>query len=257
MSLSYIEYPQFNGTPVANLVNSDKPKQKKILFMYDSKVPDGEHTIELTGGDTFEKAVDTSQEREVMYVSGISGAGKSYYCRQYIEKFRKKYPKRDVFVFSSLGECKTLDKLKYLKRIKILDPEFMSRTLTAKDFKQSLVLFDDIDVISNRKIEQQVYEIMNSILQIGRHHQVTALVTSHSATNGNDTKIILNESTAITLFPKAAGNKGLLYIADQYLGLDTKEAKQLKKIEGRFVTIVRSHPRCIFSLKKAYMINDN
>jgi hypothetical protein len=255
MSLSFTEYPQFGGTPVAVVTNEDKPKQKKMLFMYDTKVPDGEHSISLEGNDTYEKAIDTSQEREVMYVSGMSGAGKSYYCKQFIEKYHKKYPKRLILVFSSLGSCKTLDKLKYLKRIKIMEEEFMNRTLTAHDFKDSLVLFDDIDVISNKKIKMKVYETMNSILQIGRHTNTTALVTSHSATAGNDTKIILNEATAITLFPKASGNKGLLYIADQYLGLDTKQAKALKQIEGRFVTVIRAHPRCILSLKSANMIS--
>jgi hypothetical protein len=258
MSLSFTNYADFNGTPVAHLIDEDKPKEmKKILYMYDRAVPDGQPVIELNTNQSFEKAVDTNQEREVMYVSGMSGAGKSYYCKQYIEKYHKKWPKRDVYVFSSLSTCNTLDKLKFLKRIKIMEAEFMNRVLTASDFKESLVLFDDIDVISNKKIKLKVYEIMNSILQIGRHHKVTALVTSHASTNGNDTKIILNESTAITLFPKASGNRGLLYIADAYLGLDTKQAKALRNIDGRFITVIRNHPRCIFSLKKAYMLSNN
>lgn len=251
MSLSYVDYPQFNAVPVAHVIHEDKPKQKKVLYMYDKIVPDGQSMIDLGEDETFEKAVDISQEREVMYVSGMSGAGKSYYCKQFIEKYHKKFPKREVVVFSSLDSCGTLDKLKYLKRIKIHKPEFMTVPLTAIDFKDKLVLFDDIDVISNRKIKFKVYEIMNSILQIGRHHNVTALVTSHSVTNGQETKIILNEATAITLFPKSSGNRSLLYIADAYLGMDTKQAKELKKVQGRFVTIVRAHPRCIFSLKKS------
>ena len=257
MSLSFTDYG--NGLPIAWVKNDDKPKQKKMLYMYAKKVADEVLSLQLDGdeisGDTFEKAVDTSQEREVLYVSGMSGAGKSFWCRQYIEKYHKKYPKRLVYVFSSLTSCKTLDKLKYLKRIKINEPEFMNRNLTANDFKESLVLFDDIDVINNKKIKAKTYDIMNSCLQIGRHSQVTCLVTSHNSTNGADTKITLNEATSIVLFPKASGNKSLLYISDSYLGLDSKQAKDLKKIDGRFVCIVRNHPRCVFSLKRINLIS--
>jgi len=198
MSLSYIDYPQFNGTPVAHVIHPDKPKQKKMLFMYDSKVPDGQSEIKLDN-ETFEHSVDKTQEREVLYISGMSGAGKSYYCKQYIEKYHKLYPKRPVYVFSSLSQCKTLDKLKYLKRIKIMEPEFLNRNLTAHDFKESLTIFDDIDVINKKIIKMKVYEIMNSILQIGRHTNTTALVTSHNATAGNDTKIILVSFPAVAL----------------------------------------------------------
>jgi hypothetical protein len=254
MSLSFTDHG--NGTPVAWVTNEDKPKQKKQVFMYDHKTSEGEAELKLEGKDCFEKAIDVSQEREVLYVSGMSGAGKSYFCRQYIERYRKKYPKRNVFVFSSLPSCKTLDKLKYLKRIKINESEFMSRVVTAPDFKDSLVLFDDIDVISNKRIKAKVYEVMNSILQIGRHHDATALVTSHNVTNGQETKIVLNEATSIVLFPKASGNKSLLYISDSYLGLDSKQAKELKKIEGRFVCVVRAHPRCVFSLKRIYLLSE-
>lgn len=254
MSLSYTDYG--NGTHVAWVTDEDKPKQKKQVFMYDHMVDNGVAEIILQKKECFEKAVDVSQEREVIYVSGMSGAGKSYFCRQYIERYRKKYPKRNIFVFSSLPSCKTLDKLKYLKRIKINEPEFMTRNLSAPDFADSLCLFDDIDVIINKKIKTKVYDIMNSILQIGRHHNATALVTSHNCTNGADTKITLNEATSIVLFPKASGNKSLLYISDAYLGLDSKQAKDLKNIEGRFVCIVRSHPRCVFSLKKIYLLSE-
>ena len=255
--LSFTEFKDKGPTPVAIVVNENKPKLKKTLYMYSDKVADGFNEVKLEGDDKFQKCVDTSQEREVVYVSGMSGSGKSYFCRQYIEKYHKKYPKHNVYVFSSLPSCATLDKLKYLKRIKINEPEFMSRTLTANEFKKSLVLFDDIDVISNKRIKQKVYEIMDSINQIGRHHNVTCLVTSHNACAGKDTRTILNESTSIVLFPKSSGNKTLNYISDCYIGLDKEQTKSLKKVSGRYVCIVRKHPRCMFSERHCETINDS
>jgi hypothetical protein len=255
--LSFTRYPDFAPTPVAHLVDENKPKANVMLFMYDRAVPDGVKEVHLPEHQSFEACVDDNggTERQCLYISGMSGAGKSFTCKQYIERYHKMYPKRDVFVFSSLDSCGTLDKLKFLKRVKITSPAFMERELTALDFASSLVLFDDCDVINSVPLRKRVHAIMNSILQIGRHHKVTCLVTSHSCTNGKDTKIILNEAHNIVLFPKCSGNKSLCYIGDQYIGLDSKQVKALKGLEGRFVNVVRKHPRCLFSLKQASMLN--
>ena len=223
--------------------------------MYDRRVPDGVDSVKLNEDQSFEAALDDNdgKERQCVYVSGMSGAGKSYYCKQFIDRYHKAYPKRDVFVFSSLDQCATLDKLKFLKRIK-LNAAFLQSYITAENFKDSLVLFDDTDVILDKRVKAKVNEIMNSILQIGRHHRVTCLVTSHCCTNGKDTKVILNEAHSIVLFPRCSGNKSLTYICDQYLGLDKEQIKMLKKIEGRWINIVRKHPRCMFTLKSASMM---
>jgi hypothetical protein len=257
MSLSFTRYADFNPTPIAHVVDENKPKANVMLYMYDRKVPDGVPSIELPEHQSLEACVDDNggAERQCIYISGMSGAGKSYTCKQFIERYHKLYPRRDVFVFSSLDSCATLDKLKYLKRIKIKAPAFLERELTALDFKDSLVLFDDCDVIDDKRLRTRVHAIMNSILQIGRHHRVSCLVTSHACTNGKDTKIILNEAHNIVLFPKCSGNKSLNYISDSYIGLNTKQTKAMKQVEGRFINVVRKHPRCMFSLKAANMLN--
>lgn len=258
MSLSFIYYNDFGGIPIAVVNNLDKKtKKQKTLYMYTTQVPDGQMEVSLEGDEEFEKTIDDSQEREVIYVSGMSGAGKSWFCREYIKQYKKKFPKRSVYVFSALDKCDTLDKLKYLKRIKIKNQEFINRSIDIEDLRESLCLFDDCDTITDRQVRNKVFQIQDNINQTGRHCKVTCLVTSHNATSGNLTRVTLNEATTIVLYPKCSGNKTLYYLSDQYLGLDKEETKDLKKIQGRFVAIVRKHPRCIFSLKKCKMLNDN
>ena len=48
-----------------------------------------------------------------------------------------------------------------------------------KEFENSVVIFDDIDVISGKKIREAVYTTLSQILEIGRHFRITCLVTSH------------------------------------------------------------------------------
>jgi len=39
---------------------------------------------------------NVSKERQVIYCSGMSGSGKSYYIMQYSKQYQKMYPKNDV-----------------------------------------------------------------------------------------------------------------------------------------------------------------
>jgi len=105
-----------------------------------------------------------------------------------IEDYHKKFPKRNVYVFSSLTECATLDKLKYLKRIKVKEDKFLNSELTAKDFAESLTIFDDCDVISNKPVKKKIFDVLNSILETGRHFKCSVVFTSHNANMGLDTK---------------------------------------------------------------------
>lgn len=207
----------------------------------------GDTIIETTETDPFRLSVNKNTERQIVYVTAPSGSGKSYFTKQFIEDYHKAYPKRPVYVFSSLDDCATLDKLKYLKRIKIKQPIFLERELTAKDFSESLVIFDDCDCLTHKPIKKRVFEILNGILETGRHFKTSVVFTSHTATNGNETKKILNESHVICVFPRTAGNRTLKYLLDQYLGFNKEDIKKLKNCSGRWVCINKTFPMTYFS----------
>jgi UDP-glucose 4-epimerase len=94
------------------------------------------------------------------------------------------------------------------------------------------------------------------MLEIGRHFNISVIFTSHCATMGNDTKRILNECHSITIFPKNLGGKTSKYLLDQYLGMDKEQIKKLKKVNSRWVTILKTYPQCIISEKCAWVINN-
>ena len=241
-----------------NKINGFKPvasfgKDKLIGVVDNPMIKDSSTTYSTNEKQPFRQAVDKNTERQILYVTAPSGSGKSYYSKQFIEDYHKAYPKRPVFVFSSLNECSTLDKLKYLKRIKIKESKFLSTDLNAGDFKESLCVFDDCDVISNKLVKLKVFEILNAILETGRHFKVSCIFTSHNANMGLDTKRILNESHSITIFPRNMGNKPLRYLLGEYLGFDNNEVKKLKKCNGRWVTICKTYPMTFFDEKDMYI----
>ena len=105
-------------------------------------------------------------------------------------------------------------------------------------FKDSVVIFDDIDVISDKKIRDAVYNILNKVLEIGRHFKITALVMNHLPTNGKDTRRILNEAHQVIYFPHSASGR-IKYLLIDYLGLDKKMIQYFRKQNSRWC--------CIFS----------
>lgn len=227
---------------------------KKVVYLNDKPVEDGVDSMKAKNGNVFQHIPDKKTERAVLYITGQSGSGKSFYTKNYIEQYHKMFPKREVFVFSSLDSDTTLDKLKILKRIKIKQDSFLNSELTAEDFKDSLCIFDDCDVISNKVIKHKVFSILNSILETGRHFNTSVIFTSHNATMGLDTKRILNECHSITIFPRNIGGKTSKYLLDQYLGLDKTQIMRIKKCEGRWCTIMKSYPIVVLTENEVYTL---
>ena len=58
-----------------------------------------------------------------------------------------------------------------------------------------------------RKVREAVYDVLNQVLEIGRHYKIHCVVTNHLPTNGKDTRRILNEAHTVTYFPHSAGGK--------------------------------------------------
>jgi hypothetical protein len=63
----------------------------------------------------------------------------------------------------------------------------LEEELTAKDFENSMVIFDDTECLTNRKIKEAVIKIQSSVLETGRHYRVSCILTNHEAYNGIQT----------------------------------------------------------------------
>jgi 3-methyladenine DNA glycosylase AlkC len=252
------------GKPIAMIINKDDKQILKtnpiVCINEDSEEARTSYNdIKLNRKEQiFQVINDQTQERFIYYIIGRSGSGKSYFIKKWIQNFyHELYKKRPVYVFSYLDSDKTLDELKYLKRIK-LDEEFLDDDeISIKDFANSCVIMDDIDNIKNKAIKRKVDNLLNEILTVGRHHNVSALITRHTATNGQDTKIILAESHSYVIFPSGVGNRPLKYLLDNYLGLDSKQIKKIKNSKSRYVCIQRTFPLSVVSEKECYLLNND
>jgi hypothetical protein len=201
------------GVPIAML-------GKLKVCVSETPLEDGVTVMPAKNGDKFQQIPNPKSERDVCYITAPSGAGKSWWCRNYLKVYHRLYPDNKVYLFSSLEHDETLDPLTWIKRIKIKSPTFLTTELKIEDFKDTCILFDDADCIRDKAVLKQTYSIMNMLLETGRHENVTVLVTSHAATAGLQTKCSLREARSCVVFPKTAGNRNLKYLLSDYWGLD-------------------------------------
>ena len=113
--------------------------------------------------------------------------------------------------------------------------------------KESLVIFDDCDCISEKPVKKKVFEILKKILETGRHFKTSVIYTSHTACNGAETKTILNEASSVTIFPKTLGGKTMKYLLESYYGLGKAEIAKIKSLPSRWVTLTKTYPPVVFT----------
>ena len=246
------------GIKIANIYNkkSDKKKKKgKELFVTPKikDLKDPKLIYDRVPGENIFLA-PRGKERDVLYITGSSGSGKSHFAGEYIEEYVKKYPKNPIYVLSTISQDESIDKVKAVQRVN-LGEEFMNTVFTLEDFENSLLLFDDIDVIVNKKLKKKLFDILNNLLQTGRHSSTTIIYTSHIATNGNDTRVILSEATSITCFPKTMNGRSRDYLLKSYIGLNQIEIEEIKCLKSRSVTFIRGFPGVVLHENGAWIIN--
>lgn len=192
--------------------------------------------------------------RQNLYITGQSGSGKSYYTMKYCKEYQKMFPKNKVYIFSSLTEDPTIDQIKGLMRVK-LDEKFYNTPFTIQSFKNCLIIFDDTEVIKNVLLREKLKNIMDLILETGRHTNTFCIITSHVATNREKTKLILVECHSVTIFPKTIGGKTMKYLLDGYFGLNKQQIEKIEGLDSRWITILRTMPMTIMYEKGMYVLS--
>jgi hypothetical protein len=244
-----------NGIPIFKIIKKTKTGVKEIDEVYvDSNNPEF-NSIKLNENE-HTQLIPSNRERDVLYITGSSGSGKSYFALQFLHQYHLKYKKNPVYLFSSLTEDATLDKFKPLKRVNINTPEFLNEEFNINDFADSCIIFDDTDCIRYKPLHNKIQGLLNIILETGRHSRTTCIYTSHLPSKGMETKRILNEAHSITFFTAGLGNVSLKYLMEQQMGLDQKQRKAIKCNKSRASTFIKTFPNLILYDKGCYVLND-
>jgi predicted AAA+ superfamily ATPase len=191
--------------------------------------------------------------REVWYVSGPSGSGKSYIAKGLAAEYRAYFPDRPVFLISKLTEDSTLDKLKFIERIdtaKLVEDPITD----LKMFDDSMIIFDDIENF-DKETDKVIQNLANSIASTGRHNNITMVYITHLLSDYKRTRLLLMEATHYVLYPLSTGIHAFNYMCKTYLGLDKNQITEVRKAASRWVMLKKGYPSYLITEHMAKIMN--
>jgi hypothetical protein len=193
---------------------------------------------------------------EKIYISAPSGAGKSVWAGRWVKEYKKMFKDRDVYLFSSVREDEALDKYDPIRVP--LNRELLENPIAPEEIEDSLTVFDDIDTIRTPMVKTFIKGFIDWLLEQGRHHKIRMLITSHLLSDYKHTRRVLNEATAVVVFPRAgSGTYQIKQFLKTYCGFDKVQTKKFINLKSRWVAIYRSYPAYVIHSKGVYIPKDN
>lgn len=204
-------------------------------------------------------------QRDVLLISAPSGSGKSTWASRYAEAFQKtntlsrdgKQPR--VIIFSAVPTDPEFDDRINIRRIPfdlLLDEKDEPNDLLKIDeLIDSLVIFDDVDVIHNKKLKTWVTNLRNQCLEIGRHYNISLICTNHQIMAYNATKILLMECNKVVLFPRSGAKLQIKRYLLSYGGLSPKQVDDVFRLKTQWFMLSLSYPRYIMYANGCYFLD--
>jgi len=216
----------------------------------------GNSKVKLPPGSTFELLPSADPEkRQIYYIAGASGSGKSYIARHLAEQYQKTFSKRTVYLVSKLKEDATLDGMKIPPIRLNIDKLVETPLKDLEPLRETLIIFDDYDTLEGKE-GKAVQQLIDDICIMGRHTVTSLLILSHHLSNFKKTRLCLTEATHFVLYPQSTGAHALNYFLKTYVGMGPKEVQTLKKSGSRWLCIHKNFPIFYITETEAGLIND-
>lgn len=277
-SLCVEENGKTDKQKVCDIIQQSKKKTLDCSMGVYMQNKQGPVEFNAVGADLFtimspspDPTMKSRRQRDVIFISAPSGSGKSTWAGQYARSYQSTpgwvdepisecaRPRRSVarvVVFSAVKEDPAFEGVK-LKRVcfeDLVDEDGEPNDiLEIEDLSDSLVIFDDIDVIANKKLKKWIQDLRNRCLEIGRHHNINLICTTHQLMNYNETKILLMEATKVVVFPKSGSEAQIKRYLKTYADFTPDAIKKLFKLNSRWVMINKSAPRYVLHAGGVYL----
>ncbi len=198
-------------------------------------------------------------------IFGKSSSGKSHFVGQVLDTMKSKKhgnQERDIVIISGVDEDESLDRERGPKgkktvpeRIDMYSPEFVE--MTPQDFEDCVVVFDDVENLTNKAVSRAVMNLRNSLLEKGRHYKTDILTISHNALGGNLTKFVHSEATAFVVFPAFAQVHQLNTYLRKYAGLSKQTIEkiiELGETKSRWIFVNNLAPCYVIYQKGIFLV---
>jgi hypothetical protein len=206
---------------------------------------------------SFPESIDVlpkfTEDAYAVYLSGASGAGKSYLISQLVSKH---LPPRDAGVFYLGPFADDVSFKAIAKHIIPVDLDQFEkserRQIEIEDFPEgSVIIFDDIESLAQSK---KVEALRDRILSVFRHHKFKLYCVNHVGLGGNKTKKLLLECKYLVVYP-SANYKQVENLLKVYMGLDKERCMLIKNQPSRWVLLSKAFPSYFVSQHSVGVLN--
>ena len=203
------------------------------------------------------------------FIIGKGGQGKSTLANKIAGYYREVYPENNIYLLSRINEDKSIDCERIgIERIPI-DKDLLNMNLNAvNDFKNSLVIFDDIEDIINmysgtkegQKAGEALYKVITHLqmdcIRLGRSHMkgegnTYSIHIRHSLYEGRSTSVLHNGCSCVIIFPSGIGAAHYDRFCREQ-GLDKQMKEKLRNV--RWFGYVNGSPSYVFGEKFIYLL---
>lgn len=190
--------------------------------------------------------------RDIIYIAGKQGSGKSTYVKNYMEDYIKIFlpfegdeENHSVILFSKLKHDDVLDN-------PLIVRPGMEDILTnpidvVEDMKGSLCIFDDYTSLE-KEPKKEVERIITDAMEIGRDHHgnkdddIYVCIVRHMLRDYKKTRDILFECSVITFFPHSGVQKQIIDVLKEYCGFNKKIIDRILNLPSRWVSVSVGYP---------------
>ena len=196
-----------------------------------------------------------AKARDLFYLSGQSGCGKSTMIKMIATRYRALWPKRHIVLISKLDEDETLPTgvpPLYVQRL-MLDT-LVTTKVELPELQNVLLLVDDVEGLPKEQAAA-VQDLVDLVGNQGRHYSTSMVYASHMSTDYKRTRTLLMESQWYVFYPTATSASQLRHLLERYGGLDRAQVAAARKLPSRWVALRKIYPPLILYDGGAYILN--
>ena len=204
--------------------------RKGVPSKYKNKFDDCT-TFKLDAGQ-FVLAPAPNTER--VYIAGKSGVGKTSLAVMYAREYMDMFPDRKIVLISTHTDEAAYSSFDIVQVP--LDDSFIENPPSLDVLSESLVIFDDADNLTNKKLQDAVRAVNNDLIANGRKYGIHVVTLAHQLMDYSRTRHLLNEANRVVFFlgGSAYHNKRYLKV---YAGLESHNIQKIMALKSRWVCL--------------------
>ena len=124
---------------------------------------------------------------------------------------------------------------------------------TVQELANSLVLFDDVDNLQDKKLQDAVNALQSDLLANGRKYKISVMIIAHQLMNYKQTRNILSECYRVVFFPQSSKYHVNRYLKT-YAGIQKSDIDRIMATKSRWICLQTTVPNIVIAEHDVFIL---